>query len=382
MENLNIVVSREASEQTKSTAPSLGRSVLMLCFLGVAGLAVWKLSDVLVLAFAAALLSLLLRGLSHEVSHRTRMPEAWAVLPVVLALLGSVVAVGWLFGSQIASQFNLLAKDLPQNFAQVASEFGSSSWGVWLLGHAQDINLGSAGGPVASYVAALFGSVFRTVAYIAVLLFAALYFAVQPARYVDGLLRLVPAPWRGGVREMLWLLGATLRRWIIGQSITMAVVGTLTAIGLASLGVTAPIALGLISGMFAFVPYVGPILASVSGILMASMQGPVQVGYVIALYAAIHFVESNLITPLVQAEAVELPPVLTLFSTLVFGLLLGPVGVLLAAPLAVVLLVAVNALYIEGLLGERRVWPSTNEPLGKLVPDKAAGERTGPCTND
>jgi len=212
---------------------------------------------------------------------------------------------------------------------------------------------------LAGYVAALFGSVFRTVAYVAVLLFAAVYLAMQPARYVEGLLALVPATHRDDAARVFELLGATLKRWIMGQSITMAVVGTLTAIGLAWLGVNAPIALGLISGMFAFVPYVGPILASVSGILMASMQGPALVGYVIALYAGIHFVEGNLITPLVQAEAVELPPVLTLFATLVFGLLLGPVGVLLAAPLAIVLLVAVNALYIEGILGERRVWPST-----------------------
>ncbi len=145
----------------------------------------------------------------------------------------------------------------------------------------------------------------------------------------------------------------------------MAVVGTLTAIGLALLGVTAPIALGLISGMFAFVPFVGPLLASVSGVLMASMQGPTLVGYVVVRYAAIHFVEGNLITPLVQAEAVELPPVLTLFAALVFGLLLGPVGVLVAAPLAVVILVAVNTLYIEWMLGERRVWPSAYEPMRK-----------------
>ena len=356
---MQIVVSRQDVERTKSAASSFARRVLVLCLVGAAGLAVWKLSDVLVLAFGSALLALLLRGLAREVSRRTRIPEAWAVVPVVLTLLGSIVAVGWLFGSQIASQFNLLAKDLPQSLAQLAREFGSSSWGTWLLGHAQDINLGSASAPVASYIAALFGSVFRTVAYIAVLLFAALYFAVQPTRYVDGLLRLVPAPRRDGTREMLELLGITLRRWLIGQSITMTVVGTLTAIGLGLLGVTAPVALGLISGMFAFVPYVGPILASVSAILMAAMQGPVLVVYVVALYASIHFLESNIINPLVQAEAVELPPVLTLFATLVFGPLMGPVGVLLAAPLAVVLLVAVNALYIEGVLGERRVWPST-----------------------
>jgi predicted PurR-regulated permease PerM len=376
---MGVVVSPQAVERTRSSASSLGYTILVL---GVAALAVWKLSDVLVLAFGAALLALLLRGLAHELSRGTRIPEAWAVFPVVLLLFGSVVAVGWLFGSQISSQFNLLAKDLPQSLSQLAHEFGSSSWGAWLLGHAQEINLGTATAPIAGYIGALFGSIFRTAAYIAVLLFAALYFAVQPTRYVDGLLRLVPAPHRDGASEMLELLGATLRRWIIGQSGTMAVVGTLTAIGLALLGVNAPMALGLISGMFAFVPYVGPIMASVSGILMASMQGPVLVGYVIALYAGIHFVEGNIITPLVQAEAVELPPVLTLFATVVFGLLLGPVGVFLAAPLAVVLLVSLNTLYIEGILGERRVWPSGQHHPNKLKLDKPAGDRAGPCTHD
>jgi hypothetical protein len=59
----------------------------------------------------------------------------------------------------------------------------------------------------------------------------------------------------------------------------------------------------------------------------------------------------------VQAELVKLPPVVTLFAALIFGLLLGPIGVLLAAPLTVVLLVAVNCFYIEDVLGGRRVWP-------------------------
>ena len=359
------IAPREDKEGRKSAAPSFLHPALVAGLVAAAALAVWKLSDVLVLAFSAALLALLLRGLAHEVSRRTRIPESWAVIPVSLLLLGSIAAIGWLFGSQITFQFNLLAKDLPQSLARLAHEFGSSSWGVWLLGHAQDINLGNATAPIATYIAALFGSVFRTMAYAAILLFAAVYFAIQPNRYVDGLLRLVPAPRRDVARETLDVLGMTLRRWIVGQSVTMAVVGILTAIGLALIGVTAPIALGLISGVFAFVPYVGPLLASASGVLMASMQGPVLVGYVVALYAAIHFVEGNLITPLVQAEAVELPPVLTLFATLVFGLLLGPVGVLVATPLAVVLLVAVNTLYIEGILGEHRVWPSAYEPMRK-----------------
>ncbi len=374
MENMERVL-RPDVEPTKSTARSLGRYVLVLCLLGAAGLAVWKLSDVLVLAFAAALLALLLRGLAREVSRRTGLSEAWAVLPVVLALVGSFVAVSWLFGAQISAQFSVLAKDLPQGLMQVAREFGSSSLGIWLLERVRDVNLGSATGQAAGYAAALFGAAFRTGAYVAVLLFAAVYLAVQPTRYVEALLLLVPASRRDGTRDVLDLLGATLRRWLIGQSITMAAIGTLTASGLFLLGVAAPIALGLISGMFAFIPYVGPILASVPAILMAAIQGPMLAVYVMALYAGIHFVEGNLITPLVQAEAVELPPVLTLFAALVFGLLLGPVGVLLAAPLTVVLLIAINTLYIEGILEERRVWPSVSEAPSKSDAGKTTSER-------
>ena len=144
---MQVVVSQQDVERTKSTAPSFARRVLVVCFVGAAGLTVWKLSNVLVLMFGAALLALLLRGLAHEVSRRTRIPEAWAVVPVVLTLLGSIVAVGWRFGSHIASQLNLLAKDLPQSLTQLGHEFGSSSWGAWLLGHAQDINLGNASVP-------------------------------------------------------------------------------------------------------------------------------------------------------------------------------------------------------------------------------------------
>lgn len=346
----------------RTPSDSFARRIVLVCLVGVALIAFWKLSDVLVLAFGAALLALLLRGLAHELGRRTRLPDHWAVLPVIVALAGSISAVGWLFGAQISAQFGVLAKDLPQSLSEIVREFGSSSMGVWLLGQVRDINLGTATGQAAGYLAAFFGSVVRAGAYVAVLLFAAAYLAVQPTRYIEALLRLVPENRRERSRDVVDLLGTTLRRWLIGQSVTMAVVGTLTSIGLLTLGVAAPIALGMISGMFAFIPYVGPILASVSAILMAAMQGPMLVVYVIALYAGIHFIEGNLITPLVQAEAVELPPVLTLFATLVFGLLLGPFGVLLAAPLAVVLLVLVNTLYIEGLLGERRVWPSTPKP--------------------
>jgi predicted PurR-regulated permease PerM len=103
--------------------------------------------------------------------------------------------------------------------------------------------------------------------------------------------------------------------------------------------------------MLAFVSYVEPIPASAPGILIAAIQAPMPALYAAVLYAGVHFVEGILATPLVQAEAAGQPPMLTLFATLVFGLLLGAIGVLLAAPLTIVMLVCERT-YSEGLLGD------------------------------
>lgn len=333
------------------------RRLLLIVLVGAAAFAAWRLSDVLMVAFGSALLALMLRGLSGAMGRGTGISEAWMVAPIVLALFAGVGAIVWLFGSQVSMQFSLLGVDLPQSISQLTREVGATPWGAWFLDRADDMNFTGATGQIAGHLAALFGSVFRAVAYLAVLLFAAIYLAAQPERYRHGLLRLIPPERRDRMGEVLDLVGVTLRRWIIGQSITMTVVGTLTGIGLWGLGISAPVALGLIAGAFAFIPYVGPVLAAAPGILMAATQGPLPALYAAALYGGVHFVEGNLITPLVQAEAVELPPVLTLFATLVFGVLLGPVGVLLAAPLTVVLLVFVNMLYLEDALGDRRAWP-------------------------
>ena len=297
---MQIVVSQQEVERTKSTAPPFARRVLVVCLVGAAGLAVWKLSDVLVLAFGAALLALLLRGLAHEVSRRTRIPEAWSVVPVVLTLLGQSS-----LGAGCSARKSHRSSTGSQRTCRKASRSSA-------------MNLDRAHGVLG------FSGTRRT------------SILVAPARQLRATLPhcLVPSsgPWLTSPSCCLqrsisrcsplgtlmtcygWCrrLGGAARRKFssflelrsgagsFGQAITMTVVGTLTAIGLALLGVTAPLALGLIAGMFAFVPYVGPILASVSGILMAAMQGPVLVGYVVALYVGIHFLEGNIINPLVQ----------------------------------------------------------------------------------
>jgi predicted PurR-regulated permease PerM len=337
------------------------RKLILIVGIAASALALWRLSDVLLLAFGSILLALVLRGLAGIISDRTKISEGLAVAAVMIAMTSAFVAFAWLFGSQIATQFEMLSEDLPQGLAQIVSNLRATQWGAWMFLRAQEVNLTSATSQVTGYVTAVFGSIVRMAGYLAVLLFASIYLAAQPDRYLQGLLRLAPQERRQRIGEVFDLIGRTLQRWLVGQSITMAIVGTLTGLGLWGLGVPAPLALGLLAGLFAFIPFVGPILSSVPGILMAATHGPLPAFYATLLYTGVHFVEGNLITPIIQAEVVELPPILTLFATLMFGLLLGPIGVLLAAPLAVVILVIVNTFYLEDTLGEKRSWPATRD---------------------
>ena len=109
----------------------------------------------------------------------------------------------------------------------------------------------------------------------------------------------------------------------------MASIGVLTGVGLWLLGIEAAFALGLMGGLLCFIPFIGAILAAVPATLVALTQGPLYAASVVLMYAAVHFIEGNFITPMVQAEATSLPPVLAILSTVVFSILIGPSGVCL-----------------------------------------------------
>lgn len=130
----------------------------------------------------------------------------------------------------------------------------------------------------------------------------------------------------------------------------MAFVGVATGVGLALLGVPLALTLGLVSGVLDFVPFFGPIAAGVLAVLFAFTEGPQTALYVAILMLAIQQVEGNLLMPLVQRWAVQLPPVLGLIAVVIFASWLGVPGIVFATPLMVVVMVLVKRLYVEEFL--------------------------------
>lgn len=197
-----------------------------------------------------------------------------------------------------------------------------------------------------------FEMTFGVLGNILVILVLGVFIAAQPQLYRDGLARLVSPRSRRRFGQVLDEIGSALRFWLIGQFITMTIIGLVVWAALAAVGMPGAILLGLTAGILNFVPIIGPILAGIPIVLVAMAQDWWIVFYAIGVYVFIQFLEGNILTPLIQRRAVNLPPALIIGAIVIMGLLFGLPGVILATPFAAVALVAVKRLYIEDVLND------------------------------
>ncbi len=89
--------------------------------------------------------------------------------------------------------------------------------------------------------------------------------------------------------------------------------------------------------------------------LLGFIDSPISALYVLILFVIVQIVESNLVTPLIERRTVELPPALTIVAQIALGVLLGAVGLILATPLVAVIMVIVQMVYIQDILGDKNI---------------------------
>lgn len=339
-----------------SLPPRADRSLVLLAWVvlaGVIGFVVWWLADVLFLAFAGILVAVFLHGLREALVKVTGLPQGWA-FALVIAFLGSVlILVGWFLGAEIASQMDELIPRIHKAWGGVRDHVQQYEWGRILLANTSFRALAKDKELLARITGGLFSTTLGAVASLLVVIFIGLYAAAAPRTYLTGLLRLVPRKGRQRAMEVLDALGTTLHWWLIGTFVKMAAVGIATTAGLLFLDMPLALALGMIAFLFEFVPYVGPIMASIPALAVALAVSPVEMAYVAFLYLGIHAVEGYVVSPLVDQRSVRLPPALAIAAQLLLGFsTLGLLGVFIATPLAAIGMVLVKMLYIEDRLGE------------------------------
>jgi predicted PurR-regulated permease PerM len=333
------------------SSASFARRVLFVAAVALLAFVAWRLLGLFVLVFGAVVGAVILRSVASLLERRVGVPNRYSVLAAVLLLLALLAGAGALIGQPLSEQIELLGERLPQAWNKFVGWLGQHRFGVALLrlwGQAQGGNV-----PWAR-IASVAGLTLETLASGLLMFVTAVYLAADPRTYQTGLLRLLPPAVRGRADGALRESGDGLRRWLKGQAVSMLFIGASTTVGLALLGAPLPLALGLISGLLAFVPFVGAIVGGLLAVLVAFIDSPRTALYVAILALAIQQAEEYVVLPIVQRWAVRLPPVLGLVATVMFGALFGVPGVLLATPLMVVAMILVRRLYVEDALEGRR----------------------------
>lgn len=325
--------------------------VLILAAVAGAVLLMWVASQILLLLFAGILLAVFLRLISSGVGRVTRLPNGWALLATMLLLLGILAGAGLLLATPVSEQMQLLSDELPKAIAQLQTQLEKYPVGKNFVDQIK--NFTAELGPLWGQITNFFSMTLESILGVLIIVFFGIYFAADPCLYIDGFLQLLPPPRRPRTRQIIFEIGTYLRHWLLGQLISMTIVGILTWLGLWLLKVPLSGMLGFIAGLVDFVPVVGPWGAGILAALLGLLRRPVLPLYVAALFIVIHLLESHFLIPQVQKFSTKLPPVLTILALALFTKWFGFLGLLLSTPLLVVVLVLVRTLYQEDVLHER-----------------------------
>lgn len=338
-----------ADENSTASDLAFVRRILISVAVGALVLAMWLLSEILLLLFGSILVAVTLRALAMPLTTHLGLGDRWALAVVGVLLLAALLAVVLLLGADFSYQMRDLSERLSAVVKRLGEQLDVGSIADLLKGESPATSLGAVVAGVFAWSSTLLG----VLAGLLLILFGGVYLAADPNLYRAGLIKLVPPAVQPNIDAALDDAGDALRRWLGAQVIAMVLVGTLTGIGFWLVGLPSPLALGLIMGLAEFVPVVGPVLAAIPALLLAAAQGWHTTLWALGIIVVVQQLESNVIAPLVIGHTVAVAPVVALFAVVSMGVLFGPLGLLFGFPLAIVLDVAVRRLYVLDTLGER-----------------------------
>jgi predicted PurR-regulated permease PerM len=350
---------REVAPRDEFAQPAAGLRSLLVTGLALLAVAiclflVWQTASSLLIIFAGVLFAAFLDASARALAPVFPVSRAWRLTLVVL-LLAALLVFGVVWGAgKLPDQTRLLLNVMDAQLNVVQQHL--LSYGVELLGPEAGRDfarwLFSDQGRFFSHAQLLLGGASSFLTNALVILFLGILFAFDPASHRESLVMLVKRSYRARTRAVLDEMGSILRLWFVGQVIRIVLMTVCAWIALYLVGLPGPFVLGLQAGLSNFIPYVGPIVAAIPIALVAMPLGGSLLIWAVVIYTIIQSIEGYVIGPLIQRQAVEIPPAWTLVAIVLFGTLFGILGIALAMPLVAIARVAVLRFYVEDCLGD------------------------------
>ena len=313
--------------------------------------ALYLARQVLMLVYVSALLAVGMSPIVERVERRRMLlPQGWrrpprwlATLIVYLVILGSLFAAGMLVVPSLAVQGREFARGLPAIVAHAQSSLVQRG----LLSQPLTVHDVVEQAPGSDVVGTVFGTVWGLVGGLVgvfTILVLTFYLLVGGDEIAGAFVRLFPRTRRAQVRAASSEVTRKVSGWLGGQLILGAAIGGSSALWLGLLGVPYFWVLALIAAMGELVPYVGPLLAAVPGIVVALTISTRLAVIAAALYFIQQQLESSILAPKILERQVGVSPIVVILAVLIGSAILGVVGALLAVPTAAILQVIVQEL--------------------------------------
>lgn len=332
----------DRASPTHITSPVLRleakRAGVWVAVVGLAVLAIY-ISEALLVIFGAMVFAAMLDGGARLLGRMLPIGRSWRLGIVLLLSVGFLVWLGYFAGSQISRE----AAELPRIVAEQAERLVA-----WLDGRGFGIDQrdlrGVAGqlmtgvGTVTRAIGGLFGAL-TTLFLIAII---GIYVAFEPRLYERGLAWMLPREQREDFCVTASRMADTMRRLMAGRLLGMVFEGVLTFVMLSLYGVPMAALLGILTGLLAFIPNVGALIAGMLMVLVGFSGGADMGLYTIFVYFVVQTFDGYVLIPLIAKKTVDLAPALVLGAQLIMGVLFGVIGLFLADPLLAMIKIALE----------------------------------------
>jgi predicted PurR-regulated permease PerM len=270
-------------------------------------------------------------------------------LVIIIALAGLVLLIVPLGVSEVAQ----LQVQAP-NLAAAAQQRINSLQGLHIFGitidlkgttetissHLKDYLLGQFGNAVTIGLTAL-----TTLLQVLLMFIVAFLLALDATSTRRVFRRLVPQDYRTDFDQIWRKVRKMLYAYTRGQLIIAGLIGVLSGIACAALGLPDAIALGLLAGITALIPYLGPFIGAVPAVLVGLAASPLKALLIAAIYFLISNIILNFVYPKVMGDAVRLPPILVIVAFIAGFSWAGILGMFVAVPIAATLRILFDHIY-------------------------------------
>jgi predicted PurR-regulated permease PerM len=317
--------SRRPRDQWRLVLPVAASLILALGFLGI----IWMFAR----GIAVVLLSITIAdGFSPSAAWlERRMRRSFAVALVYVVAISIIALIAWFLVPMLVSEVQQFLDRAPHIFANLQNRFGK--WLTAIPGQATS-GLGSIVGDWMQSLASLPLTIGTSLLTLVLIVFLSFYWLLASPSISAYVRSLFPAELKGKTDHVLSELSRAMGGYLRGITLNAVATGSLAFLGLQLAGINYAFALGVITALGEFIPYLGPILAAIPAVLVAFLQSPTKALWALLIYVAVEQIEGHVLTPNIMRSQTDVPQVLVIAALFAGGTVGGVLGAIVAVPIA------------------------------------------------